>query len=105
MSTMASSQQMRYTFPAVRGVQAGREYYVTMLPLRMLERLFRPDAEAPGPARTLAGRLSPAPEGMTLSNRRGARAVAPVDRLPRADLLTWRRWRSCGPGRSSAGPS
>ena len=54
---MASGQEMQYTFPAVRGVQAGREYYVTMLPLRMLERLFRPDAEVPGPVQR-AQRLS-----------------------------------------------
>jgi DNA sulfur modification protein DndB len=55
---MASRQEMRYAFPAVRGVQAGREYYVTMLPLRMLERLFRPDAEVPGPAQRAQRRLS-----------------------------------------------
>src|SRR5260370_33547187 len=30
-----------YTFPAVSGVQAGRTYYTTMLPLRLLERLCR----------------------------------------------------------------
>lgn len=29
-----------YTFPAIRGVQAGREYYVSMCPLRLLPRLF-----------------------------------------------------------------
>jgi DNA sulfur modification protein DndB len=56
--TMASSQEMQYTFPAVRGVQAGREYYATMLPLRMLERLFQPDTEVPGPAQRAQRRLS-----------------------------------------------
>jgi DNA sulfur modification protein DndB len=56
--TMASSQEIQYTFPAVRGVQAGREYYVTVLPLRMLERLFRPGAEVPGPADRAQRRLS-----------------------------------------------
>lgn len=34
-----------YTFPAVRGIQAGREYYVTMLPLRIVPRLFVIDKE------------------------------------------------------------
>ena len=29
-----------YVFPAVRGIQAGKEYYVTMLPLRLIPRLF-----------------------------------------------------------------
>lgn len=29
-----------YVFPAIRGVQAGREYYVTMCPLRIIPRLF-----------------------------------------------------------------
>lgn len=29
-----------YSFPAVRGIQAGREYYSTMLPLRLIPRLF-----------------------------------------------------------------
>lgn len=34
-----------YKFPAVRGVQAGRPYYIAMLPLRMLPRLFSRDDE------------------------------------------------------------
>lgn len=29
-----------YSFPAIRGVQAGREYYVSMCPLRLLAKLF-----------------------------------------------------------------
>ena len=29
-----------YTFPAMRGVQAGREYYVAMCPLRLLPKIF-----------------------------------------------------------------
>jgi DNA sulfur modification protein DndB len=29
-----------YVFPAIRGVQAGHEYYVTMCPLRIIPRLF-----------------------------------------------------------------
>lgn len=34
-----------YVFPAIRGVQAGREYYVSMCPLRLIPRLFRFDEE------------------------------------------------------------
>lgn len=29
-----------YKFPAVRGIQAGREYYISMIPLKLLSRLF-----------------------------------------------------------------
>ena len=29
-----------YVFPAIRGVQAGREYYVSMCPIRLLPRIF-----------------------------------------------------------------
>ena len=29
-----------YNFPAVKGVQAGREYYISMVPLKLLPRLF-----------------------------------------------------------------
>jgi DNA sulfur modification protein DndB len=38
-----------YTFPAIRGVQAGREYYVTMCPLRLIPRLFVFDEEELAP--------------------------------------------------------
>lgn len=34
-----------YKFPVVRGVQAGREYYIAMVPLRMLGRLFPNEEE------------------------------------------------------------
>jgi DNA sulfur modification protein DndB len=34
-----------YSFPAIRGVQAGREYYVSMCPLRVIPRLFLFDEE------------------------------------------------------------
>ena len=34
-----------YTFPAIRGIQAGREYYVSMCPLRLLAKLFIFDTE------------------------------------------------------------
>jgi DNA sulfur modification protein DndB len=34
-----------YIFPAIRGVQAGREYYVSMCPLRLIPRIFLFDEE------------------------------------------------------------
>lgn len=34
-----------YRFPAVRGIQAGREYYTSMVPLQLLPKLFPPDDE------------------------------------------------------------
>lgn len=34
-----------YTFPAIRGVQAGREYYISMCPLRLLSKIFLFDDE------------------------------------------------------------
>ena len=40
-----SKTSYEYVFPAIRGVQAGREYYVTMCPLRLIPRLFLFDEE------------------------------------------------------------
>lgn len=34
-----------YVFPAIRGVQAGREYYVSMCPLRLIPKIFLFDEE------------------------------------------------------------
>ncbi|MFN6462677.1 MAG: DNA sulfur modification protein DndB [Nostoc sp. DedVER02] len=34
-----------YVFPAIRGIQAGREYYVSMCPLRLIPKLFSFDDE------------------------------------------------------------
>lgn len=34
-----------YTFPVVKGFQAGKEYYIAMVPLKMLSRLFPVDDE------------------------------------------------------------
>jgi DNA sulfur modification protein DndB len=43
---MASpSANFSYVFPAIRGVQAGREFYVSMCPLRLLPKLFHFDDE------------------------------------------------------------
>ncbi len=35
----------KYTFPAIRGIQAQREYYVSMCPLRLIPKLFLFDEE------------------------------------------------------------
>lgn len=42
---LARSTGYEYVFPAIRGVQASREYYVTMCPLRLIPRLFLFDEE------------------------------------------------------------
>jgi DNA sulfur modification protein DndB len=34
-----------YSFPAIRGIQAGREYYTSMVPMRLLPKLFTYDGE------------------------------------------------------------
>ncbi len=34
-----------YHFPAVRGIQAGREYFISMIPMKLLPRIFPSDAE------------------------------------------------------------
>jgi len=44
-----------YTFPALRGIQAGREYYVAMCPLKLLPKIFLFD-EAPIPPELRAQR-------------------------------------------------
>lgn len=38
-----------YQFPAVKGVQAGREYYISMVPLKLLSKLFPSDEEIVAP--------------------------------------------------------
>lgn len=35
----------QYVFPAIRGVQAGREYYISMCPLRLIPKIFLFDEE------------------------------------------------------------
>lgn len=37
---MGDSMQFKYKFPAVKGVQAGQDYYITMVPLKILSKLF-----------------------------------------------------------------
>lgn len=34
-----------YHFPAVKSIQAGREYYISMVPRKLLSRLFPADEE------------------------------------------------------------
>lgn len=34
------NQQFTYVFPAIRGIQGGREYYVSMCPLRLIPKIF-----------------------------------------------------------------
>jgi len=36
-----------YTFPAIRGIQATREYFVTMVPLHLIPKIFEFDEESP----------------------------------------------------------
>ena len=47
MNTM--SDGFEYQFPAIRGIQAQREYYVSMCPLRLLPRLFQFDEDELAP--------------------------------------------------------
>ncbi|TAG01836.1 MAG: DNA sulfur modification protein DndB, partial [Oscillatoriales cyanobacterium] len=35
-----STPSFEYILPAIRGIQAGREYYVSMCPVRFLPKLF-----------------------------------------------------------------
>src|SRR5215471_10472862 len=37
---MSTDAGFEYVFPAIRGLQAGREYYVSMCPLRLIPKLF-----------------------------------------------------------------
>ena len=34
------SASFEYVFPAIKGIQAGREYFVSMCPLRLIPKLF-----------------------------------------------------------------
>ncbi|WP_270890798.1 DNA sulfur modification protein DndB [Streptomyces sp. DHE17-7] len=40
-----TSAGFEYTFPAIRGIQAGREFYVSMCPLRLIPRIFHLDED------------------------------------------------------------
>ena len=43
--TKSMTPSFSYNFPSVRGIQAGREYYVSMCPLRLIPRIFTFDDE------------------------------------------------------------
>ncbi|MEP0825491.1 MAG: DNA sulfur modification protein DndB, partial [Nitrososphaera sp.] len=44
-STVESTSDPHYVFPAIRGMQAGREYYCTMCSMRLIPKLFLYDEE------------------------------------------------------------
>jgi DNA sulfur modification protein DndB len=48
--------EFEYVFPAIKGIQAGREYFVSMCPLRLLSRIFSFNEEADIPAELRAQR-------------------------------------------------
>ena len=48
----------KYSFPVVKGIQAGREYYIAMVPLKMLSRLFFGDDEYVAPEHRAQRRLN-----------------------------------------------
>ena len=54
------SNGFEYAFPAIRGIQAQREYYVSMCPMRLLPRLFLYDEEELAPELRAQRRLNKA---------------------------------------------
>lgn len=40
---------LEYHFPAVKGIQAGKEYYICMIPLGLLDKIFITDPEEVAP--------------------------------------------------------
>lgn len=45
---LPAPQDFTYSFPAIRGMQAGREYYITMCPMEYIPRLFNfPESDLP----------------------------------------------------------
>lgn len=49
MKRSQTSDEFEYVFPAIRGQQAGREYYVSMCPLKLIPRIFLFDEEELSP--------------------------------------------------------
>ena len=49
-----------YHFPAVKGIQAGREYYISMVPLKLLSRLFPAEEEIVMPEHRAQRRINEA---------------------------------------------
>ena len=64
-----------YIFPSIRGIQAGREYYVSMCPLRLIPRIFLFDEEELKPElraqRTLNKQRVPEMSRYLLNNPKG----------------------------------
>ncbi len=62
-----------YKFPAVKGKQAGKQYFITMIPLRLIDRLFGNDEEYVPPEYRAQRRLNesriPAMRDYVLNNR------------------------------------
>src|SRR5690349_9060655 len=44
-SPVTADSAFEYVFPAIRGIQAGREFYVSMCPLRLIPKIFLFDEE------------------------------------------------------------
>jgi len=42
---MPPDAAFEYVFPAIRGIQSGREFYVSMCPLRLIPKIFLFDEE------------------------------------------------------------
>ena len=45
MTTSKLARDYSLSFPAIRGIQAGREYYSTMCPLHLVPKMFSYDDE------------------------------------------------------------
>src|SRR5579859_870282 len=43
--TKSDNPAFEYVFPAIRGIQARREYYISMCPVRLIPKLFLFDEE------------------------------------------------------------
>ena len=75
-----------FKFPVVRGVQANREYYIAMIPLKMLKRLFPEDDEYILPeyrAQRHASQLQQSPTSLKrIGNETGGTRRAPLPQQP-----------------------
>ena len=50
--------EFSYSFPAVKGIQAGREYYITMVPLKLLSKLFPSEDDIVAPEHRAQRRIN-----------------------------------------------
>ena len=46
LKDVTSLDSYKYSFPAIRGIQAGREYYISMCPLKLIPKIFLYDESA-----------------------------------------------------------